>query len=230
MKEVPSPSPCSVCVCVCVCVRSIVKSRPLHTILSNLTYGGPFHGHFPFALSFIFIVSIVAFSHVGVDEAILLTDHRALTKNRHSIASLHLDVLVFPELGMGLDTYLLSFARLAKRQVMYWGHGITSGIGNVDYFLSSRLFESTGAAAGDRYGTLHLNGVSLSLSLSPSPHPPLSPSFSLLSLIYLQRKLLPIGIRTTSSIHYLVLEYHLRTTSHGILHAHPSPGTRNICT
>ena len=36
---------------------------------------------------------------------------------REAVAALQLDVLVFAELGMDLHTYLLSFARLAHRQV-----------------------------------------------------------------------------------------------------------------
>lgn len=73
--------------------------------------------------------------------------------------------------GMDLDTYFLSFARLARRSALFWGHAVTSGIsgfdalatasnkhsgrrregtnpvsnpfvaGGIDYFVSSWLFE-----------------------------------------------------------------------------------------
>jgi tetratricopeptide (TPR) repeat protein len=44
------------------------------------------------------------------------------------ISALKLDVLVFGELGMDATTYFLSFARLARRSVVFWGHAVTSGI------------------------------------------------------------------------------------------------------
>jgi predicted O-linked N-acetylglucosamine transferase (SPINDLY family) len=38
-------------------------------------------------------------------------------------------------------TYFLSFARLAPTQVATWGHPLTTGIPNIDYFISSRELE-----------------------------------------------------------------------------------------
>lgn len=61
--------------------------------------------------------------------------------------------------GMNPESYFLSFARLARRSALFWGHAVTSGIsafdavalasddisarhvGGVDYFVSSWLFE-----------------------------------------------------------------------------------------
>lgn len=72
--------------------------------------------------------------------------------------------------GMNAESYFLSFGRLARRSVLFWGHAVTSGIqafdgistnelgledridsseiyniyletGGVDYFVSSWLFE-----------------------------------------------------------------------------------------
>ncbi|CAN0391068.1 unnamed protein product, partial [Scytosiphon promiscuus] len=51
---------------------------------------------------------------------------------RHAIASLELDVLVFTEIGMNLEAYILSFARLARRSAVFWGHAVTSGISAAD--------------------------------------------------------------------------------------------------
>ena len=53
-----------------------------------------------------------------------------------------LDIIFFPDIGMTSSTYFLAHARLASVQIMSWGHPETSGIGTVDYFLSSSLMES----------------------------------------------------------------------------------------
>lgn len=47
------------------------------------------------------------------------------------------DVIVFPEVGIDPVTYFLSFNRLAKVQVALSGHPETSGVPNVDVFISS---------------------------------------------------------------------------------------------
>lgn len=45
-----------------------------------------------------------------------------------AVAALELDIAVFCEIGMDHVTYLLAHSRIAHRSVMYWGHGVTSGI------------------------------------------------------------------------------------------------------
>jgi protein O-GlcNAc transferase len=52
-----------------------------------------------------------------------------------------LDVLIFLDIGMTRRITPLSCMRLAPVQCMAWGHPITSGSPNVDYFLSSSLME-----------------------------------------------------------------------------------------
>lgn len=52
-----------------------------------------------------------------------------------------LDVLVFPELGMNSQTFVLSQMRFCQVQCQMLGHPITSGSQNVDYVLSSDLME-----------------------------------------------------------------------------------------
>jgi predicted O-linked N-acetylglucosamine transferase (SPINDLY family) len=53
-----------------------------------------------------------------------------------------LDVAVFPELGMDEWTVLLSHHRVAPVQCVFWGHPITTGNPNIDYFISSEHFVS----------------------------------------------------------------------------------------
>lgn len=56
-----------------------------------------------------------------------------------------LHVLIFPELGM--DNLMLKMAalRIAPVQAVAWGHPITTGLPNIDYFLSSALMEPKNA-------------------------------------------------------------------------------------
>jgi protein O-GlcNAc transferase len=57
------------------------------------------------------------------------------------IAAQKLDILYYADLGMDVRTYFLAFARLAKVQCLTWGHPDTSGIPNMDYFISGKLIE-----------------------------------------------------------------------------------------
>ncbi|KAG3110431.1 hypothetical protein PI124_g8961 [Phytophthora idaei] len=53
-----------------------------------------------------------------------------------------LDIAIFPELGMDEWTVLLSHHRVAPIQCVFWGHPITTGNPNIDYFISSEHFVS----------------------------------------------------------------------------------------
>ncbi len=62
---------------------------------------------------------------------------------RKEIETLNLDILVYCDIGMSVDTYFLAYSRLAPVQMTTWGHSDTSGIGTIDYFISSELFEDS---------------------------------------------------------------------------------------
>jgi predicted O-linked N-acetylglucosamine transferase (SPINDLY family) len=64
---------------------------------------------------------------------------------RERLAEERLDFLCYVDLGMDPLTYFLAFARLAPVQCATWQHPVTTGIPNVDYFLSSALTEPAGA-------------------------------------------------------------------------------------
>jgi protein O-GlcNAc transferase len=66
------------------------------------------------------------------------------TLARHVIAD-ELDILVFPELGMHAETFTLASLRLAPVQCAGWGHPNTTGLPNVDWFISSEPMEPPGA-------------------------------------------------------------------------------------
>jgi len=60
---------------------------------------------------------------------------------QRAIADAAPDVIFYPDIGMDPFTYFLPFARLARVQFTTWGHPVTTGIPNMDYFLSTRHAE-----------------------------------------------------------------------------------------
>jgi len=60
-----------------------------------------------------------------------------LVKNKN------IDILFYPEIGMSLELYFLSYIKLAKKQITSWGHPETTGIETIDYFLTSKLIETS---------------------------------------------------------------------------------------
>ena len=67
--------------------------------------------------------------------------NQKLDSDRKTIAEEELDILLYFDIGMDPYTYFLSFSRLAPIQAVSIGHAETSGVPNIDYFLSSELFE-----------------------------------------------------------------------------------------
>ena len=57
------------------------------------------------------------------------------------INSLNLDLILYPEIGMSTHTYMLGLMRLAPVQVVMAGHPNTTGLQEIDYFISSGLME-----------------------------------------------------------------------------------------
>lgn len=64
---------------------------------------------------------------------------------RISLAEQRLDVLIYTDIGMEPYTYFLAFSRLAPVQCVTWGHPVTTGIKNLDYFISCEDFEPENA-------------------------------------------------------------------------------------
>ncbi|MBF0267610.1 MAG: tetratricopeptide repeat protein [Alphaproteobacteria bacterium] len=60
------------------------------------------------------------------------------------IAAERLDILFFPDIGMSYHTYFMAFSRLAPVQVVAWGHPDTTGIPNMDYFVSTDYLDPPG--------------------------------------------------------------------------------------
>lgn len=64
---------------------------------------------------------------------------------REAIAALRLDLLVYQDIGMDELSYFLAFGRLARIQCVLGGHPVTTGIPNIDCFISSALAEPADA-------------------------------------------------------------------------------------
>jgi predicted O-linked N-acetylglucosamine transferase (SPINDLY family) len=75
----------------------------------------------------------------SADRAVILPHD--LAHAREIVAGLALDVLFYQDIGMEPFSYFLAFARLAPVQCVSYGHPDTSGIPNMDYFVSTELFE-----------------------------------------------------------------------------------------
>jgi predicted O-linked N-acetylglucosamine transferase (SPINDLY family) len=54
----------------------------------------------------------------------------------------HIEVLIYPEIGMHALTTQLANLRLAPIQLVTWGHPETSGLPTIDFYLSGDLFET----------------------------------------------------------------------------------------
>lgn len=53
-----------------------------------------------------------------------------------------LDILFFPDVGMSVSSKIASLCRLAPIQCVGWGHPVTTGSPNVDYYLSGEFMET----------------------------------------------------------------------------------------
>jgi predicted O-linked N-acetylglucosamine transferase (SPINDLY family) len=82
---------------------------------------------------------------------------------RRRIAQDQLDILYYQDIGMDPITYFLAFARLAPLQCVRPGHPDTTGIRNIDRFISCEGYESEGSEAHYSERLVMLRGVA-------SPH------------------------------------------------------------
>ena len=67
---------------------------------------------------------------------------KSFTEKQKIILKQKLDILFYPEIGLSLQLYYLSFIKLATIQITSWGHPETTGNSAIDYFLSSKLIEA----------------------------------------------------------------------------------------
>jgi len=86
---------------------------------------------------------IATFVQQRADHTIILS--RGLQASRQRIAEEAFDILFYQDAGMDPFAYFLAFSRLAPVQCVFFGHAVTSGIRNLDYFISSENIEPSNA-------------------------------------------------------------------------------------
>ena len=84
--------------------------------------------------------------HAESDDHVVLVPP-GLKQAQALIAGYEPDILYYPDIGMEPMSYFLAFARLAPVQCACWGHPVTTGIPNIDHFLSWSIHEPAGSAA-----------------------------------------------------------------------------------
>ncbi len=104
------------------------------------------------------------------DEFVILPVHAM--RARQMIADCNLNVLFYSDIGMDPYAYSLAFHRLAPVQCVMWGHPVTTGIPNVDYFVSSELFETEGSDDQYTEQLVRLRGLNVYYY---RPQPPAQP-------------------------------------------------------
>jgi predicted O-linked N-acetylglucosamine transferase (SPINDLY family) len=80
-----------------------------------------------------------------------------------------LDVLMLPDVGMTPASRILSQFRIAPIQFSAWGHPVTTGSRNVDYYLSSDLMEPPDAQS--HYSEKLIRLPNLALYIRPASYP-----------------------------------------------------------
>jgi protein O-GlcNAc transferase len=76
-----------------------------------------------------------------------------------AVRSLAADIVIYPEVGMAVMNYLLANMRLAPIQIAAWGHPVTTGSPEIDYFLSCAVMEPSNASSHYTERLLMLPGV-----------------------------------------------------------------------
>ncbi len=85
------------------------------------------------------------------------------------IRDTQLDVLIYPEIGMDPRHHALASMRLAPVQCVLYGHPATSGLANVDYFISGEVLEPADAERHYRERLVCLPGIGAKPRVPPAP-------------------------------------------------------------
>ncbi len=88
-----------------------------------------------------------------------ITLQGTLKEQRKIVAKNRLDIIIYPEIGMHTVTYFLAHARLAPIQCVLPGHPSTTGIKNIDYFLSYKHLETINSQKNYSEKLIKLNNI-----------------------------------------------------------------------
>jgi predicted O-linked N-acetylglucosamine transferase (SPINDLY family) len=80
-----------------------------------------------------------------------------------------LDLLMLPDVGMTSASRVLSLHRVAPVQFTAWGHPITTGSKNIDFFLSSDLMEPENAQSHYSERLIRIPNLGLYIDAPPPP-------------------------------------------------------------
>jgi protein O-GlcNAc transferase len=78
------------------------------------------------------------------------------------------DIVIYPEVGMGTINYWLTNMRLAPTQIAAWGHPVTTGSREIDYFLTCAGMEPVHAADHYTERLLMLPGIGTRYTMPPA--------------------------------------------------------------
>ena len=81
----------------------------------------------------------------AADETVVIPND--ISGARMVLSEKRLDILYYQDIGMDIFTYFLAFARLAPVQCTSFGHPVTSGIPNIDYYISTAAWEPENGAS-----------------------------------------------------------------------------------
>ena len=103
------------------------------------------------------------------DRYVVFRDYRDLAGMGDTIKKSELDMLIFADIGMDQVTYQLAAMRLAPVQCVLVGHGVTTGLPTMDYYLSG---DFEGPRAQKHYREQLVRLPNLGATQLPPPAPP----------------------------------------------------------
>ncbi len=86
-----------------------------------------------------------------------------------AVRDVQLDLLLYPDLGPDSRILPLAAMRLARRQLVAWGHPVTTGLDTLDGYLSCAAMEPTDATAHYRERLLLLPGIGTAYERPATP-------------------------------------------------------------
>ena len=84
----------------------------------------------------------VVFKDIDTANLLVELDNNDITVMRKQIEDQRFDIIIYPEIGMCPVNRYIAFSRLAPIQITTWGHSDTSGLPHIDYYISSKYFNT----------------------------------------------------------------------------------------